>query len=68
MSKQGFNKFKASKGTQKLVKIYLEDIFKRVEVEFCSKLTEIKGILSVDLFSLVKIMINSNLEIYRNKF
>ena len=46
VSKQDFNKFQASiSSSQKLLRIYLEDIFKVLEAETGLKLTDLKGIM-----------------------
>ena len=44
VSKQDLTEFEVSKGTHKLLKIYLEDIFNTIEIETGFKLNEIKGI------------------------
>ena len=47
VSKQDFTETVASKGIQKLLKIYLEDIFQILKEETSSKLIELKGMLKI---------------------
>ena len=47
VSKHDFNKFQASKSSQKLLRIYLEDIFKILEAETSLKLNDLKGMLKI---------------------
>ena len=47
VSKQDFNKSQASKGTQKLLKMCLEDIFYIIKEETSFKLNDLKGMLTV---------------------
>ena len=50
VSKQDFTVTQASKGTKKLLKIYLEDIFQILKGETSLKLNELKGILTINFF------------------
>ena len=50
ISVQDFSKFEVSKGTQKLLKMCIEDVLKILEAETRLKLTEIKGMLNIKLF------------------
>ena len=47
VSKHDFSATKASKGTQKLLKIFLEDIFSIIKEETSFKLKELKGMLTI---------------------
>ena len=47
VSKQDLNEIQASKGIQKLLKIYLEDIFQILKEEASLKLSELKGMLKI---------------------
>ena len=58
VSKQNFFGSQASKGTQKLLKIYLEDIFAILKAEASLKLNELK-VISIIYFNCVRIMFYS---------
>ena len=45
VSQQDLSNFQVSKGVQKLLQIYLEDLFKIIEIKSSLKLGEIQGIL-----------------------
>ena len=47
VSNQDLNKIQASKGTQKLLKMCIEDIFKILKEETSLKLNELKGMLTI---------------------